>query len=133
MFNQINLIGNLGSDPVLRYFEDGSAVCNFSLATNRRWKNRDGETEEETTWFRVAVFGKQAESCNQYLQRGRQVHVDGRLKPDSVSGGPRLYQRKDGTMGASFEVVASRVNFLGNGKGNGTAVGDVVADEEIPF
>ena len=90
MFNTLNILGNLGNNPTLRYFEDGTAVCNFSLATNRRWKGSNGQMQEETTWFRITVYGKQAENCNAFLQSGKHVHVSGRLKPESQTGSPRL-------------------------------------------
>ena len=92
---------------------DGTAVTNFSLATERKWRvGETGELNTETTWFRVQVTGAQAEACHAYLQRGSKVLVSGRLTPDPASGGPRLYQRGDGTMGASYEVRADQVRFL---------------------
>jgi len=114
MFQKLTVVGNLGADPEMRYMPDGTAVTNFSLATNRKWKDQSGELAEETTWFRVSVFGRQAEACNEYLSRGRQVLVEGRLKPDE-RGGPRTFTRNDGTVGASFEVTANTVRFLQGG------------------
>lgn len=120
MFQKTTIIGNLGADPELRYFEDGSAVTNFSVATNRKWTNKEtGDLEEETTWFRVSTFGKTAENCNKYLSKGRQVYVEGRLKPDQ-HGGPRLWTAQDGSVRASFELQAYSVQFLG-GPGDGEA------------
>jgi single-strand DNA-binding protein len=121
--------------------QDGTAVTNFSCATNRKWTDgATGEPTEETTWFRVSVWGKQAETVNQYLKKGRQVLVTGRLKPDPQTGGPKLWSRQDGTMGASFEIVANTVRFLGGADedgGNGSQVrpGTPAATEEdeIPF
>jgi single-strand DNA-binding protein len=147
MFHKIIFVGNLGRDPELRYMPDGQAVTNLNVACNRRWNNSvSGEQEEETTWYRVSVWGKQAEACNEYLEKGRQVLVEGRLKPDPATGGPRLWTRQDGSVGASFEVVASSVQFLGNGNGNGNGNGkgngngrsqheepDYEDDESIPF
>ena len=78
--NKIMVIGNLGSDPEMRYTPNGQAVTNFNVATNYRYNTADGEQREETEWFRVSVFGRQAESCNQYLAKGRKVYVDGRLR-----------------------------------------------------
>ena len=109
------LVGNLGSDPEIKEIRDDYFVTNFSLATNRKWKNRDGEQQEETVWFRVAVFGGQAIPCEKYLSKGRQVMVEGRLKVDPETGGPRVYERNDGTTGASFEVIADSVTFLSGG------------------
>lgn len=113
MFHKISFIGNLGQDPNMRYLPDGTAVTNFSVACNRRWKDQaNGEDKSETTWFRVSVWGRRAEVCNQYLERGRKVFIEGRLRPDPHTGSPALWQRQDGTMGASFEVVAENVVFL---------------------
>ena len=134
MYQQLTLVGNLGSDPEMRYLPDGTAVTNFSVATNRKWTDGSGNPKEETVWFRVAVWGKQAEACNQYLSKGRQVFVTGRLKPDDT-GSPRTYVANDGTTRASFEVTASEVKFLG-GKDAQTATGGAPAtqdDEDIPF
>jgi single-strand DNA-binding protein len=128
------IIGNLGQDPEMRYTPSGSAVTNFSLATNRKWKNEDGSTGEETVWFRVAAWGRLAEVCNEYLSKGRQVYIEGRLKPDSETGGPRVYERNDGTHGASFEVTAQTVEFLGSaGQGSGGKKAAPEENEEIPF
>jgi single-strand DNA-binding protein len=114
-------------------------VTNLNVACNRRWNSQvSGEQEEETTWYRVSVWGKQAEACNEYLEKGRQVLVEGRLRPDPATGGPRLWTRQDGSVGASFGVVASSIQFLGsNGNGSGTG-GDYSGpgaqeEDQIPF
>lgn len=113
MYQKLIVVGNLGNDPELRYMSDGTAVTNFSLATNRSWTDSaSGEKVQETIWFRVSVWGAQAETVNQYLAKGRQVLVEGRLRPDPQSGGPRIWQRQDGTAAASFEVTAESVRFL---------------------
>ena len=110
------------------------------MATNRKWTDRaTGAPQEEATWFRVSVWGPQAEAANEYLAKGRQVLVEGRIKPDPDTGGPRLWTRQDGTVGSSFEIVASRVQFLGsNGNDNGSSNGQPVGvpaqeTEDIPF
>src|SRR5690606_12253690 len=136
MHQVLTIVGNLGRDPELRYLPSGEAVCNLSVATNRRWNDRQtGEAQEEVCWFRVSVWGKQAEAVNEYLSKGRQVLVEGRLRPDPETGGPRVYLRQDGTAGASFEVVAQTVRFLvgRNGNDNGQAV--AVEDDlnSVPF
>ncbi|MBN1317714.1 MAG: single-stranded DNA-binding protein [Anaerolineales bacterium] len=114
MYQRIVLVGNLGGDPEMRYLPDGQAVTNFSIATNRKWNDRaSGEQREETIWWRISVFGAQAETCNQYLSKGRQVLVEGRMRPDPNTGGPRIWQRQDGTYGASYEMTAFTVRFLG--------------------
>ena len=143
MYQKLLIVGNLGQDPEMRYMPDGQAVTNFSLACNRRWNDRaTGEQQEEVTWYRVSVWGRQAEAANQYLSKGRQVLIEGRLRPDPNTGGPRLWTRNDGSIGASFEVVAARVQFLGssgnvpangaNGHANGAAE-PAYAEDEIPF
>lgn len=115
MFQKISLIGNLGNDPELRYLASGEAVTNFSVATNRRWITSDGEKAEETTWFRISVWGKSAEACNQYLEKGRQVFVEGTLQPDRDTGGPRIWDDSEGNPRTSFEVRAQVVQFLSGG------------------
>ncbi|HEB65402.1 MAG TPA: single-stranded DNA-binding protein [Chloroflexi bacterium] len=112
MFQQITIVGNLGRDPELRYTPTGQAVTTMSVATNRQYTASNGEQVKETTWFRVTVWGKQAETVNQYLRRGSKVLVVGRLNPDPATGGPRIWTRQDGTPGASFEVTAQTVRFL---------------------
>ena len=109
---KIILIGRLGSDPNMKYMQDGTPVTNFSLAVNRTWKGQDGERRERVTWFRVTVWRAQAEACNQYLSKGRQVCVEGRMNPDKETGGPKVFTRNDGSMGASYEVTALSVEFL---------------------
>lgn len=122
MYQKVIIVGNLGRDPELRYMPDGTAVTNMSVATNRTWKNRQtGEQEEEVTWFRVSVWGAQAEPCNQYLSKGRRVLVEGALQPDKETGGPRLFTRQDGSVGASYELRAYTVKFLGGESESGGA------------
>ena len=137
MHQTITIVGNLGRDPELRYMSDGQAVCNLNVATNRRWSDRQtGEPREETCWFRVSVWGRQAEAANEYLEKGRQVLVQGRLRPDPETGGPRIYMRQDGTAGASFEIVAQTVRFLGgrNGHAGGNGAHEMeVETDDIPF
>jgi single-strand DNA-binding protein len=103
--SKVILIGNLGSDPEMRYTPEGKAVTSFRMATNRRYTTSAGENREETDWFRITVWGKQAESCNQFLSKGRQVYVEGGLHA-------RNWQGQDGQMRTSLEVTANRVLFL---------------------
>jgi single-strand DNA-binding protein len=103
--NKIMLIGNVGSDPEMRYTPNGKAVTSFRMATNYRYAGSDGERREETEWFRVSVWGRQAESCNQFLSKGKRVYVEGRLHSRSWEG-------QDGQMRTSLEVSANRVIFL---------------------
>jgi single-strand DNA-binding protein len=93
---------------------DGTAVTSFSVATNRRWTDKaTGQPVDETTWFRVSVWGRQAETTNEYLSKGRKVLVEGQITPDRNTGGPRLWTAQDGTVRASFEVRADSVRFIG--------------------
>ena len=115
MFHKLIIAGHCGNEPTMKYTTDGKAVTTFSVAASNR--------KDETVWFRVSTWDKQAETCNQYLHKGSKVLVEGALKADA-QGNPRTYERKDGTWGASFEVVASSVRFL-SGK-------DEPA-EEVPF
>lgn len=111
-FHTVILVGNVGRDPEMRYTPAGQAVTSFSVATNRQYVNSNGETIKETAWFRVSVWGKQAESCNQYLKKGAKVLVEGRLTPDPSTGGPRIWTGQDGQPRASFEINAQVVRFL---------------------
>jgi single-strand DNA-binding protein len=137
MYQKIVVVGNLGNDPEMRYTPSGSAVTNFSVATNNRYTANDGQQVEETTWFRVSAWGRLAETCNQYLKRGRRVLVEGRLRPDPQTGGPRTYQRQDGTWAASFEITAQTVKFLSSRADDealqGSLPSEQEAEDEIPF
>lgn len=139
MYHKVIIAGNLGGDPVMRYTSDGTPVTSFSVATNRRWNTPDGSRGEETVWFRVSAWRRQAETCNEYLKKGRQVLVEGRLKPDSATGGPRVWTGNDGNPRASYELTALRVVFIG-GRGEAPAAGlggpeepPAESEEEIPF
>jgi single-strand DNA-binding protein len=112
MFQTIILAGNLGRDPEMRYTPSGQAVTSFSVATNRQYTNNNGETVKETIWFRISAWGKQAETCNQYLKKGSKVLVEGRLTADATTGGPRIWTGQDGSPRASFEVSSQTVRFL---------------------
>lgn len=133
MYQKIVLVGNLGRDPEMRYTPSGQAVTNMSVATNRRYTDSSGEQREETVWFRVSVWGKQAENVHQYLRKGRQVLVEGRMVPDE-NGNPRIWNRQDGSPAASFEVNALDVRFLG-GRDEAFATEDMgpATEDEIPF
>ncbi len=124
MYQKLVIVGNLGKDPEMRYAPNGDAVTNLSVATNRKYTDKSGQLVKETTWFRVSVWGKQAEACNQYLKRGSAVLVEGLLQADKATGGPRTFEKKDGTTSAAFEVTAERVQFLSSGKHEGDSDGD---------
>jgi single-strand DNA-binding protein len=131
MYQKIIIVGNLGRDPEMRYTPQGKPVTSFSVATNRRWTNADGTPGEETVWFRVSTWGRTAETCNQYLSKGRQVLIEGQLRPDPETGGPRIWTGNDGIARASFEITAFTVKFLG-GRGEGVAMEPGVTLEEPP-
>jgi single-strand DNA-binding protein len=105
-FNKITIVGYLGRDPELRYTPQGTAVCKLSVATTERRKNATGQPEEHTTWFRVTVWGRQAELANEYLSRGRQVYIEGRLRLEE-------YTNREGNPRISPEVNATDIQFLG--------------------
>jgi len=109
MYQQVTIVGNLGNDPDLRYLKDGTAVGDFSVATNRKW---DGG--EETVWWKVTVWRGQAENCHEFLSKGRQVLVVGRIKPGD-DGNPNIWTDKNGNPRASYELTASYVKFLSGG------------------
>jgi len=139
-YQKLILVGNLGRDPEMRYMSDGTPVTSFTMAVNRKWKNADGSPGKETTWFRVTSWRKQAEIVAQYLTKGRQVMVEGHLTPDRETGGPKVYQKQDGSYGASYEVRADRVVFLSGrsdaAPSNNMATepsGDYSEEEDIPF
>ena len=103
--NRIIIIGNLGSEPEMRFTPNGRPVTSFSVATNRRYTTSEGERREETEWFTVVTWGKLAEQCNQYLGKGRLVYVEGRLRSHS-------WESQDGQRRSRNEIVADRVSFL---------------------
>lgn len=104
--NKVILIGNVGTDPEMRYTPDGKPVTSFRMATSRSYTDSSGERKQETEWFTIVVWGKQAESCNQFVTKGKQVYVEGRLRT-------RNWEGQDGQKRVSIEVVANRVIFLG--------------------
>lgn len=124
MVNEVTLIGNLGRDPDLRFTQGGTAVCNLSVATSRKYKGADGQLVEETEWHRVTVWGKQAAACQEYLAKGRQVYVKGRLRTSSYE--------KDGEKRYSTEVVAVDVKFLGSRSADGPRHGGGGSNGPVP-
>jgi len=136
MYQKIIIAGNLGRDPEMRYAPSGSPVTSFSVASGRKYTNAEGDLVEETGWFRVSAWNRLAEVCAEHLSKGRAVLVEGRLKIDPSTGGPRIWQDSEGAARASFEVTAGTVQFLsGKPAENGEMDGDVVDAEEeaIPF
>ena len=137
--NKVVLIGNLGKDPEIRYTQGGDPIANFSLATSEAWTDKSGQKQERTEWHNVVVWGKQAETCGQYLAKGRQVYVEGSIRT-------RQYDDKDGNRRYMTEVIAQRVQFLGGGGGGrgaeargGTAdeppapAPAAAEDDDVPF
>lgn len=109
-FNKVILVGNLGRDPELRYTPQGTPVCSFTMATNERRKDKTGEMQDQTTWFRVTLWGRQAETASQYLTKGRPVYIEGRLRVED-------WTDKDGRARYTLEVHATDMQFIG-GKGD---------------
>jgi len=112
--NKVILVGRLGQNPEVRYTPSGAAVANFSIATSESWVDKSGQKQERTEWHRIVVWGKTAENCNQYLAKGRQVYVEGRLQT-------RQWQDKDGQTKYTTEIQAQTVQFLGSGAQGATA------------
>src|SRR6202049_2934393 len=112
--NKVILIGNLGRDPETRYMPEGGAITNISVATTDKWKDKNGELQEKTEWHRVAFFGKLAEIAGEYLKKGSQVYVEGRLQT-------RKWQDKEGQEKYTTEIVADRMQMLGSREGSGAA------------
>ncbi len=145
MYQKLVIVGNLGHDPDMRYTPSGQAVTNFNVATSRKWTGSDGQQQEETVWIRVSTWGKLAELCNQYLNKGRLVLCEGRLTVDRETGGPRIWTDQNGSPRASYEMTAFEVKFLG-GRGDSDAGYDDASaapaeavqdpgmtEDEIPF
>ena len=107
-FNKIILVGNLGRDPELRYTPQGTAVCNFSLATNEKKRDKAGEFQDVTTWFRVTLWSKQAENASKYLTKGSPVYVEGRLRIEE-------WTDRDGNNRYTLEVQGTEMHFLSGG------------------
>ena len=119
--NKVILVGNLGRDPEVRYTPGGQAVANFTVATNDSWTDKGGQKQERTEWHRVVVWAKLAELCGEYLSKGRQVYLEGRLQT-------REWTNKEGAKQYTTEVVANQVVFLsggerGQGRGPGSSRG----------
>jgi single-strand DNA-binding protein len=124
--NKVILIGNLGRDPEVRHTPSGAAVANFSIATNEAWNNREGQREERTEWHRVVAFGKLAEICGQYLKRGKQVYIEGRLQT-------RQWEDREGNKRSTTEIVAANMTMLGRaGEAAAEAYAPPIAEDPFP-
>ncbi len=137
--NKAILVGRLGKDPELKYTQSGTAVASFSLATNRSWKGQDGQRQEETTWHNIVVWGRQAEVLKEYMSKGRQIYLEGRIAN-------RSYDDKEGNKRYISEVVVEEFRFLGDrgdsGGGGGPQgpptdppppSGKASEDDDLPF
>ncbi len=142
MYHKIILVGNLGRDPEMRITPSGTSLTSFSMATSEKWTGQDGQPQERTIWWRVSVWGKSAEACNEYLKKGSKVLVEGRMNADPKTGNPRLWQGQDGQTRSSFEVTALTVKFLSSrgetaglagGAGSGMMDAEPADESEIPF
>lgn len=138
-FNKIILFGNLGRDPELRYTSQGTPVCSFTMATNERRRDKAGETQDFTTWFRITLWGRQAETASQYLTKGRSVYIEGRLRVEEWSD-------RDGRARYTLEVHATDLQFVGSARTDDTSnsqrtninssdqkIEADVSDDDIPF
>lgn len=137
MYQKLVIIGRLGRDPEMRFTPTGQAVTSFSVATDRSYTDQSGKPVKETVWFKVSAWGKLAETCNTYLQKGKLVLVEGRLNADK-SGGPRVWTGQDGMPRATYEITANTVKFLSaKTESSGGAGADEDMEqapaEDIPF
>jgi len=110
--NKVILVGNLGRDPELKYTPNGTAMANFTLATNEKWKDKEGKEQEATEWHRIVVFGKLAEICGEYLHKGRQIYLEGKIRS-------RTYKDREGVEKTVYEIRADNMVMLGKGEGGG--------------
>ena len=126
--NKVMIIGNLGRDPEMRYTPSGKPVTTFSVATSRTWNTADGEKHEETEWFNIVAWSSLAEICKQYLTKGQQVYIEGRLQT-------RHWEDQEGNKHTSVEIVANEMIILSERRDSGeaSAESESVEDEEFPF
>jgi single-strand DNA-binding protein len=122
-FNKIIIVGNLGRDPELRYTPQGTAVCSFSVATSEKKRDKGGDMQDVTTWFRVTLWGKQAETASKYLTKGKPVYLEGRLRIEE-------WTDRDGNNRQSLEVNATDMQFIGTGGRSDEYGGDSSSDNE---
>jgi single-strand DNA-binding protein len=123
-FNKIILVGNLGRDPELRYTPQGTAVCNFSMATNEKKRDKSGELHDVTTWFRVTLWRQQAENAAKYLTKGSQVYVEGRLALEE-------WTDRDGNVRQTLDVQGTDMRFIGTKGGGGEYTGPDSGEPEF--
>jgi len=142
MVNKVILVGNLGRDPEMRSTTGGQPVANFSLATSRRYKDRDGNRKDETEWHNIVCFGKSAEIAAQYLTKGKQIYVEGRIQTRSWDDKDGKKQYRTEIICENFQMLGSRGDGSGAGRSGGSApsadysggdAGGGFNDEDIPF
>ena len=120
--NKAIIVGNLGKDPEVRFTQSGQAMARFSVATTDTWMDRENSRQERTEWHNIVVWGKQAETCGQYLSKGRQVYIEGRIQT-------RKFEDREGKERYFTEINAQQVTFLGSRDGGGTRSGQSSDDE----
>ncbi len=126
MVNLVILVGRLGKDPEIRYTQDGAAVCNFSIATSETRKDRNGEKKQMTEWHKIVAFRKLAEICNQYLQKGSQIYLEGSIHT-------RTWEDKDGNKRSTTEIRMDVMKMLGNTRSAGNSKTDSQGNGEAPW
>ena len=135
MFQEFEIVGNLGGDPVMKYSQTGIPFTNMSVAVNQTNKDESGNQVKQTMWVRVTVWRANAENCDKYLKKGSKVLIKGTLQFDAKTGGPRLWTDREGGTRASFEMNGNTVRFLSsqeNGNGNGGSHATEAAEETTP-
>ena len=139
-YQKVIIVGNVGKEPEMRFTPSGQAITSFSVAVNESYTAKNGEKVKRTIWFRTSAWGKLAEVCNTYVNKGMLVLVEGKMAADPDTGGPKIWKKTDGTSGASFEITALTVQFLGSKQHSeggqveaAQEVGGVAIEEDIPF
>ena len=112
--NKVILLGRLGRDPEVRYMPNGEAVCNFSIATSETWNDRNGQRQERTEWHNITMYRRLAEIAGQYLKKGREVYIEGRIQS-------RKYTGKDGIERTAYDIIANEMKMVGPREGGGAA------------
>lgn len=130
MIQKVMYEGFLADEPVMRFLDNGRAVCNFRIGSSRQWKDTKGEAMKETTWLKVTAWGKLGEIVNQFCGKGSHVIVEGTLRANK-SGNPDVYKKNDGEYGASYEITADAVRIL-KGRGNAQDA-EEIPTEDLPF
>ncbi len=124
--NKVILVGRLGADPEMKYTNSGTGVCRFNLATSEKWTSKDGQKQERTEWHRIVAWTKLGELCNEYLKKGRQAYIEGRLQT-------RSWDDKEGNKRYTTEIVADTVQFLGSAEGGSRASTGSLPETDTPF